>query len=393
MLEQLLSHSPDLQRLQDEGYNLGLQSDYLLLKDVPYVTNAGTVMRGIIASELTTAGNAAARPSNHLVWFIGSIPHDTAGRELEDIINEKVTYDLGGGLVASCRFSSKPAEGYPDYYEKMTAYADMLAGYAHAVQPGVTSKTFPPIVTADGDSVFRYTDSASSRAQLGALNDKLKLENVAIIGLGGTGAYILDLIAKTSIQHIHLYDGDTFYTHNAFRAPGAATLDELNSIPKKVDYFQGKYSALHGNVVAHPVYITESNVSELRNMDFVFVAAEGGSTKRLIIEKLEEFGVAFIDTGMGVDQDGDSLGGIIRVTASDSRQHAHIWDAQRIDFTDLGKNEYDRNIQIADLNALNAALAVIKWKKLYGFYSDLEHEYSSSYTIDGNHMLNEDQLT
>lgn len=55
-------------------------------------------------------------------------------------------------------------------------------------------------------------------------------------------------------------------------------------------------------------------------------------------------------------------------------------------------NEYSRNIQIADLNALNAALAVIKWKKIFGFYGDLEHEHFSTYDIDGNHLNNEDQV-
>ena len=39
---------------------------------------------------------------------------------------------------------------------------------------------------------------------------------------------------------------------------------------------------------------------------------------------------------------------------------------------------------------LNAALAVIKWKKLFGFYTDFEREFSSTYTLDGNHFLNED---
>jgi hypothetical protein len=43
-----------------------------------------------------------------------------------------------------------------------------------------------------------------------------------------------------------------------------------------------------------------------------------------------------------------------------------------------------------DLNALNACLAVIRWKRLYGFYRDLEGEHHSLYTIDGNHLLNED---
>ena len=40
---------------------------------------------------------------------------------------------------------------------------------------------------------------------------------------------------------------------------------------------------------------------------------------------------------------------------------------------------YSHNIQIAELNALNAALAVIKWKKLAGFYVDLEGEHFTVY--------------
>jgi hypothetical protein len=54
--------------------------------------------------------------------------------------------------------------------------------------------------------------------------------------------------------------------------------------------------------------------------------------------------------------------------------------------------EYSTNIQIAELNALNAALAVIKWKKLAGFYQDLDFEHHCSYTIGGNMLRNEDVL-
>ena len=31
---------------------------------------------------------------------------------------------------------------------------------------------------------------------------------------------------------------------------------------------------------------------------------------------------------------------------------------------------YGRNVQVADFNAINAILAVMKWKQLVGFYSD-----------------------
>ena len=42
------------------------------------------------------------------------------------------------------------------------------------------------------------------------------------------------------------------------------------------------------------------------------------------------------------------------------------------------------------MNALNAVLAVIKWKKLRGFYRDLEREHHCTYTTDGNMLLNGD---
>ena len=48
------------------------------------------------------------------------------------------------------------------------------------------------------------------------------------------------------------------------------------------------------------------------------------------------------------------------------------------------------NIQVADLNSLNADLAVIKWKKFRGYYRDLENELHNSYTTDGNLLLNND---
>jgi len=64
----------------------------------------------------------------------------------------------------------------------------------------------------------------------------------------------------------------------------------------------------------------------------------------------------------------------------------------RVSFEDApADDDYNRNIQIADLNALNAALAVVKWKKLFGFYRDLKSEHHSQLSIDTNLLLNEDR--
>jgi hypothetical protein len=127
-------------------------------------------------------------------------------------------------------------------------------------------------------------------------------------------------------------------------------------------------------------------------MDFVFLCLDSGPIKKLIVETLQEARIPFIDVGMGVYLADGALGGILRVTTSTPEQREHVWAKKRIPFTDGdSNNEYAQNIQIAELNALNAALAVIKWKKLRGFYLDLEGEHHSTYTIDGNAVVNDDQ--
>lgn len=398
-----VSRSPDLQQLEAEGYALKIRPEpaHLLVK-VPYVNARKELAMGTLVSELTVSGETTSTPETHVIYFIGAIdgdlPCDQHGRPLNgpppnNLINQTGPIDLGGGLVASCSFSHKPSPGYQNYYEKISTYADMLVGYAQAIDPSATAKLGLPIETDESESVFRYLDSATSRAGIGAAADKLRaLKKIVIVGLGGTGSYILDLIAKVPVGAIHLYDSDFLETHNAFRAPGAATIAQLNERPRKVDYYKGIYDAIHWNVVAHPVDVDESNIDELRDADFVFVSIEGDAAKRIVLEKLAEFGIPFVDVGMGIYQTGNSLGGIVRTTTGLPGHTAHIW--RELTFADGGDeaDEYDKNIQLADLNMFNAALAVMRFKRLFGFYFDYERELNSHYTIDGNHMLNEHQL-
>lgn len=398
-----VSRSPDLQRLEGEGYALTIRTEpsHLLVK-VPYVNASKEVVMGALVSELTVAGETTSTPETHVIHFIGAtegeLPCDQHGRPLtgeapNNLINQTGPIDLGGGLVASCSFSHKPNPGYQDYYDKVSTYADMLVGYAQAIDPSATAKLGLPIETDENESVFRYLDSATSRAGIGAAADKLRaLKKVVIVGVGGSGSYILDVMAKTPVGSIHIYDSDFFETHNAFRAPGAATIEQLNQRPRKVDYNKSIYDAIHRDVIAHPVDIDESNIDELRDADFVFVSIEGNSAKRFVLEKLAEFGVPFIDVGMGIYQTGDSLGGIVRTTTGLPGHTDHIWKELTFADADDGADDYDKNIQLADLNMFNAALAVMRFKRLFAFYLDYENELSSQYTIDGNHMLNEHQF-
>jgi hypothetical protein len=124
-------------------------------------------------------------------------------------------------------------------------------------------------------------------------------------------------------------------------------------------------------------------------MQSVFLCIDAGVAKKYIVDKLEESDIPFIDTGMGLYARNETLGGILRVTTSETGNR--VIARSRMSFPkDDGANEYDKNIQIADLNCLNATLAVIRWKKMRGFYFDVRHERFSSYTIGLNMLLNED---
>lgn len=190
-----------------------------------------------------------------------------------------------------------------------------------------------------------------------------------------------------------MFDGDVLLNHNAFRAPGAISLEKLRERPMKVDHYGDIYDSFRRGIVRHPYPVTEANAEELDQMDFAFLCMDAGPDKLAAVNRLEAAGVAFIDTGMGLQEEDGSIGGVVRVTTSTPEQRQHVWDSKRISFEDpdAGANEYARNIQVADLNAFNASLAVMRWKKLYGFYRDFEQEHNSLFTVDGNHLINEDQ--
>jgi hypothetical protein len=381
------SRSADLKRLREEGYFVQIRGGFLVMREVPYVDSQRQVRRGMLISSLSMAGDETRTPDTHVVHFDGGFPCLPDGSPIRAISHQSGTFDLGHGLTATHSFSSKPDGGYTDYYHKMTAYAGILSGPAAVLDSNATPRTFKT-PEAEEDSVFNYTETASARVGIGALTDLLTPERVAIIGLGGTGSYVLDFVAKTPVQEIRLFDGDEFLQHNAFRAPGAPSLDELREAHTKVDYLKGVYSRMHRRIVPHAVKLDATNIHLLDGITFAFLCIDAGDEKRLVVEKLEALGSSFVDVGMGLELNDSSLGGILRVTASTPKKRGHVHEG-RVSFVGGGEKDiYSSNIQVADLNAFNAVLAVVKWKKVRGFYRDLEREHHCTYTTDGNMLLN-----
>lgn len=389
-----IARSADLSRLLADGYAVAVRGGHLVVAGIPYVTAARQVAYGTLVTALQLQNDVTVAPSDHTLFFAGEYPCDKHGKPIEGIRNSSQRQELVKGLFVDHRFSAKPQPTgrYDDYHHKITTYAAVISAPAQEIDPSVCPNPGGFVAAEDeDDAVFKYLDTASPRAEITAITAKIERRKVIIIGQGGSGGYVLDLVAKTPVEEIHTYDKDILKQHNAFRAPGAPSGDELAVAPLKVDYFAGIYSKMRRGIVTHACNVDASNIDELRDADFVFLCIDEGPAKAFIIEKLEEFGCSFIDVGMGIYLRDGALGGSLRTTTSTPAKRDHIRVKKRISLAKAdGPNEYDRNIQVAELNALNAALAVIKWKKLWGFYADLEREHHSVYAIDGNDITNED---
>jgi hypothetical protein len=147
------------------------------------------------------------------------------------------------------------------------------------------------------------------------------------------------------------------------------------------------YSRMRKGIIAHDLLIDESNVALLDGLHFVFISIDVGPAKRVVVDHLVAKGTPFIDLGMGVTLDDGQLAGIVRTTLSTpgTRELA----APHISYADGdgGANEYATNIQIAELNALNAAMAVMAWKRYFGFYRDTRRAVYSGYSIASGEVV------
>ncbi|TFW72341.1 hypothetical protein C3Y98_04345 [Methylotenera oryzisoli] len=386
--------NPDIKRLYDDGYEVEIRNGHLIIHSVPYVTADRHVKTGVIVTDLNMNVDELLPQKDHQVWFLGEYPCYSTGSPIEAIRHTSNVQLLWDGFEIQHRFSNKiNGQIYPDYYSKIKNYANIISNEAKVIDPAATACTYKVIESIEEDSVFRYRDTASSRAEILALSAKLAMNKIAIIGLGGTGSYILDLIAKTPVKEINLFDGDIFLQHNAFRAPGAATIEALKDKLSKVEYYFRIYDAMHSGVVPHTEYLTDDNVQKLAGFDFVFICVDKGPVRKLISNYLQEQHIPFIDVGMDLMMvsEVNNLIGTCRVTMSTPDKSEHFQKHVPM-MEEVGENLYSKNIQVADMNALNATFAVIKWKQFCEFYQDIYQPHHLTYSINSQ-SLTRDETT
>ncbi|XHC09220.1 ThiF family adenylyltransferase [Labrenzia sp. ac12] len=368
---ELASRNDFIKDLEDDGYLVDFVGSYFLVYGLPYLNERGELLYGDMASPVDLSGDGVIDPpGNHQVWFRGGRPHDQNGRQLR-LGGGTNRVRVADGFESDHSFSFKLLDdngqmrSYQSFEEKIRTYADTITGPALASFPEATPLKAIEVRAAEQGTPLRFPDTLSARYHMNDLSRLLVGLRVAIVGLGGTGSYILDFIARTHLAEIALFDDDKVHVHTIFRFPGFIPR-AIGSL--KVDALAQQYGNWHSKIIPISNRITEANIEQLRDFDFVFVAIDNGPSRIFITDWLSGYGVPFADCGMGLNRTAEGLNGAVRVTGVDRVAYDATARTMFLPGDDQKEGEYRRQGQIAELNALNAAFAVLRFKQHFGIY-------------------------
>lgn len=373
MFHELVSRNNDIRRLLEKGYAVAFDScNYLIVRDIPYLDHERKLRWGAIVSKVVDAGENRLVQDNHQVFFAGGHPHGLDGRPIPNLGGGPTTLAMGDAsndVVVKRSFSNKPKDTgkFKDFFEKIESYARIISGPAIELH-GANPLTYRMVDGGTSTSPFKIRDTLTSRAEISDLAARFKEDVVAVIGVGGTGAYVLDFLVKTPVKEIRAFDPDLFFVHNSFRSPGQLDLDELGK--SKAEVYKHRYDNFRHGLTVSRKFIDASSADELTGVTFAFVCVDKGTARAGIFDLLLSMGISFIDVGMGLDRRNGALNGMLRATYYSAENGRTMRDKGLAELADDPDGLYRTNIQIGELNALNACLAVMKFKQLRGFYAE-----------------------
>ena len=373
-----------IQRLLADGYAIYRRGAYIVAA-VPYLDAAGNPHTGLMVDTLNleTDGRVRVAPINHQMYFIGQQPYDDKGRILFGGAGANV-FPLFDGKSSSFFWSWKQLDSagnkqdYPNLYDKFSAYATYISGAAEAKFADYKITPYAGVAQVEATCPFPFADMNSARANLGELDKLLESDSIAIIGAGGTGSYIFDLVSKTRVKKIKLFVYDVLDLHNAFRVPGATDREELGQ--PKVHVIERRYRGWHKGTEVFEAQLNGQSLAHLEGISFAFLAVDKIGPRRDIAKLLRSMAIPFIVVGMGIHHGNPGLTGMVDTTLIDEKTAPNVFEEiagdQLVDLPD----EYQRNIQTVELNALNAAMAVFMYKKYRGYYASGRAVYQASLT-------------
>jgi len=80
-----ISLSSDLKQLRDDGYDISIRGNHLVVNNVPYVNTQAQVAYGTLVTRLTLSGDVTTKPDSHVAMFAGDTPCDQHGQPLASV--------------------------------------------------------------------------------------------------------------------------------------------------------------------------------------------------------------------------------------------------------------------------------------------------------------------
>ena len=304
----------------------------------------------------------------------------------------------GDGKTWSNISIHKGSQGSP---EKDESASNVVHRYAKQIVGAVWAARHSKTVSPAMPDPFKIPNTFEARAGIVPVQDRIRGQNIAIIGLGGTGAYVLDLVVKTPVREIHVLDNDYMDWHNFMRAPGAPTDEEIELRHKgclrKVDYYHPKYAPLREGVHLHAIRVdSKSTFAEFLSdhpIDFAFVCidqlTQGDSPRQDVVYcVLSEAEVPFIDSGVSITVEDRAVAGA--VTTSYYEAGSSEWKIGIPNSKIEGDVPGYRNVQLPEVNALAASLAVMEWRRRTGQYVSKSASFLHKFRLERPRIVTSD---
>ena len=365
---------------EQEGFTVEEESGIVRASRVPCLLQEGTTSTCTIEESFdpqTGKPNTEIGTDLHVVRIttyleLDGLVYGTDGTPLGSRIN-------GDGKTWSEISIRSDSAGDESARDVVHRYAKQIIGAKKAFERGNNSSSSRP-------DPFKIPNTFEGRAGITKVQDRVRDQNIIIVGLGGTGAHLLDLLVKTPVQEIHVLDNDSMGWHNYMRAPGSPTEEEIElqhvEPPLKVDYYRPKYSPLREGLELDATRVESGDTFRSYLEDhlphFAFVCVDqlrdsDSPRQDVIYRTLSQAAIPFIDSGVSISVEDDIIRGSI--TTSYHEAGSTEWERTIPNARLQGDLPGYRNVQLPEINAMAASLAVMEWRRRTGQYVS---EFTSS---------------
>ena len=204
--------------------------------------------------------------------------YDRSGTELTDGVIGRSPSSLSLSIKLTGRDYEDAWEALNNYVKQI--YALFLGGSASSGEAAPRPYTFDVL----GDHLPEAVEWRTLVAQ----------ERVAIVGLGGVGAWIADSVVKADPREVYGWDYDCIEPKNILRMPGGLDPNVWIGRPK-AEWFQETYSIIHKNVHGHNVKVLAENVQDVVDRTtFAFVAVDDADDRMMVCDALANARIPFV---------------------------------------------------------------------------------------------------